>query len=175
MAADNGNFTPAKRGRGIRPLADLVEPCLAGALAKQGFARTGLLTGWDEIAGERLAGFTAPLKIEWPRHRDDPDGPPEPATLVLKVESAFALEVQHEAQALIARINAHFGWRCVGRIVIRQGPVRRHLKGRPTPPVPDAAARERVAGVVADVDDEGLREALRRLGEGVAAAAIKPS
>lgn len=173
--AEDGNFTPTKRGRGIRPLADLVEPCLAGAFAKQGFARTGLLTGWDEIAGERLAEHTAPLKIDWPRHRDDPEGPPEPATLVLKVESAFALEVQHEMPALVARINAHFGWRCVGRIVIRQGPVRRQPKGRPRSPVTDEAARGRVADVVAKVDDEALREALRRLGEGVAASAIKPS
>ena len=64
----------------------------------------------------------------------DPDARPEPATLVVRVESAFALEMQHLAPIVIERVNAHYGWRCVGRLVLKQGPVRR----RPTRPAPRA-------------------------------------
>jgi len=85
----------------------------------------------------------------------------------VRVESAFALEVQHVAPLLIERINAYYGWRCVGRIVLKQGPVR-----RPHPasvePVPLAPAkRQRVAAALDGVVEGGLRAALDRLGEAV--------
>ena len=66
-----------------------------------------------------------------PRGGADPDARPEPATLVVRVESAFALELQHLAPLLIERINAHYGWRCVGRLVLKQGPVRAAQAGAP--------------------------------------------
>ncbi len=91
---------------------------------------------WPDIVGERLASFTQPLKIEWKRRSAgaDPATRPEPATLVVRVESAFALEMQHLAPVVIERVNAHYGWRCIGRIVLKQGPVRRPEPRRPAAP-----------------------------------------
>ena len=34
---------------------------------------------------------------------------------------------------LIERINAHYGWRCIGRIVLKQGPVTRRKVRDPEP------------------------------------------
>ena len=98
------------------------------------------------------------------RHIAIRDAPPDPAVLVLQVEGAFALEAQHLAPLLVARINARLGWRCVGRILLRQGPVRRRPIGRVKPPPPSAAAVAAAACAVADVLDDGLRDALVRLG-----------
>ena len=84
-----------------KPLADFVDACLGPALAAQGFAASDVIVAWPDIVGERLAAFTQPLKIEWKRRprSADPDARPEPATLVVRVESAFALEMQHLAPA----------------------------------------------------------------------------
>lgn len=152
-----------------KPLADLMEACLSPALAAQGFAASDVITSWGEIVGERLAAFSQPVKIEWPRRARglDPAARPDPATLVVRVEGAFALEMQHLAPLVIERVNAFYGWRCVGKIVLKQGPMRRPpAKARPRRPV-DEAVRQKVAERLGDVADEGLRGALDRLGQAV--------
>jgi hypothetical protein len=151
-----------------KPLADFIDGCLGPALRAQGFAASDVITAWPEIAGERLAAFSRPVKLEWPRRgRPDPDARPEPATLVVRVESAFALELQHLAPLLIERINAHYGWRCVGRIVLKQGPVPRPKPARSAPSEPTPEERARLAAKTTGIEAEPLRVALERLGSAV--------
>jgi hypothetical protein len=137
-----------------KPLAELIDDCLAPALAAQGFAGRSVVTFWPEIVGERLAERTRPLKIDWPRRRNAPGETADPATLVVRVEGAFALEMQQLGPLVLERVNTHLGWRAVGKLVLKQGP--------------DAATLARIAAQVAAVEDDGLREALARLGQGIA-------
>jgi hypothetical protein len=156
-----------------RPLADLIDACLGPTLAAQGFAAADVITAWPEIVGERLAAFTQPMKIEWKRRGAGaaPDTRPEPATLVVRVEGAFALEMQHLAPVVMERVNAHYGWRCIGRIVLKQGPVRRAVRPRRSVPTLGEAERRRVEAATEPVADEKLKAALGRLGEAVVGAA----
>src|SRR3954468_18849757 len=156
-----------------KPLAELIDACLGPTLAAQGFAASDVITAWPEIAGERLAQASRPVKLEWPRRerRLDPEARPEPATLIVRVESAFALEMQHLAPLLIERVNAHYGWRCVGRLVLKQGPVPRPQHARPAPPGLLSQDREKLAETTAGIAAEPLREALTRLGSAVVAGA----
>jgi hypothetical protein len=153
-------------------LSDFVDTCLGPVLAAQGFATSDILAAWSEIVGERLAGFTQPVKIEWKRKGAgaDPEARPEPATLVIRVESAFALEMQHLAPVVIERVNAYYGWRCVGRIVLKQGPVRRAEPQRPRVAAVDEATRRYVGALVEPIAEDGLKAALGRLGEAVMGA-----
>ena len=156
-----------------KPLADLIDACLGPALAAQGFAASDVIVAWADIVGERLAGFTQPVRIDWPRGAAarDRDVRPEPATLVVRVESAFALEMQHLAPIVIERVNAHYGWRCVGRLVLKQGPVPRPRPARPAPPELSSEDRARLAEKTDGIAEEPLREALTRLGSAVVAGA----
>jgi hypothetical protein len=158
-----------------RPLADLIDVCLGPALAAQGFAASDVITAWPEIVGERLAAFSQPIKIEWKRRAPgaSPDTRPEPATLIVRVESAFALEMQHIAPVVMERINAHYGWRCLGRIVLKQGTVRREAPRKRQAPSIGEAERQRVGIAVEPIADEALRAALDRLGQAVVGSARK--
>ncbi len=155
-----------------RPLAELVDSCLGEALAKQGFAGADIVVSWPDIVGEALARRSRPMRIAWPRK---PSGlgrepvQPEPATLHVRVESAFALELQHQAPLVVERVNAYFGWACVGRLRLEQGPVGRGKPVPVRPPAPPPAAVEAARAAAAGVEDEGLREALVRLGAAVIA------
>ena len=160
-----------RRGPRLGALSEWVDTCLAPVLARQGFAASDVIVAWPEIVGERLARFCEPVKMQWPRRAGQGGGdiPQEPATLIVRTESAFALELQHMAPVIVDRINARYGWRCVGRITLRQGPVGRE---RATPPrilqpapADVAAAAERVG----EVQDDALRDALVRLGAGILA------
>lgn len=152
-----------------RPLADLLDAAIGPVLAAHGFAASDIVVGWPEIVGERLARHCEPVKLQWPRRPAGlvDDTPAEPATLVVRVEGAFALELQHLAPVVMERVNTRYGWRCVGRLVLRQGPVGRDRTTRRTPPPPDAAAIAAARDVVGPVEDEALREALVRLGAGI--------
>ncbi len=158
--------------RGSRPLADWVENCIAPALARYGFGESDIVTAWPDIAGARVAAFAEPVQIKWPRRAAAADGGATrpPATLVVRVEGAFALELQDLAPLLIERINAHLGWRCIGKLALRQAP----LLGRPAPKEPPARpsprSMARARDLAAGVTDDGLREALERLG----ARVLKP-
>lgn len=145
-----------------RPLADLATPALAPALARYGFDEAGLVLLWPEIVGARLAGRCEPTRLQWQRRVRDEK--PEAATLLVRVESAFAIDLQHQAPTLLERINAHYGWRCIGRLALRQGPVRRPPPARLPVAPPDPASVVAAQAVVAAVADQALREALVRLG-----------
>ena len=97
------------------------------------------------------------------RRAQDP-GSVAPATLVLRVDPAFALEAQHAAAIIVQRVNAHLGWRCIGRIAFRQGPLAPTRQPHRAPPAPSAAARQRAAALTAPIADDELRGALAQLG-----------
>lgn len=140
-------------------------------MARQGFGQSGLILFWADIVGERLAAISQPIKMQWPpRGRDRVAGnTAAPATLVIRVETGFALELQHFAPILIERVNAHFGWHCVARVQLKQGPVAGRPPARPEVRVPDQAAATAAEELVGTMTDEPLRQALTRLGAWVLA------
>jgi hypothetical protein len=159
-----------QRRHGPKRLADMIPAAIGQAAAERGFAAVELLSRWTEIAGPELGPRCRPVRFAWPpRGRaSDPTAAPVGAVLHLRVESGFALNLQYESEALIARINAYLGWRCVEQIRLKQGPVGAPGKGaRAQPPLP-AAARAALDDRLAAVDAD-LAGPLRRLGEAVLA------
>jgi hypothetical protein len=148
-----------------RPLADMVAPVLGPVLLRRGFGHRDIVSYWDDIVGERLAAVCQPLELKWPpRSSLEREGLAPAATLVVRVESGFALELQQTAGQVVDRVNAHLGWRCVSRLSLRQGPItRRHAAERERPGA-DRAAAAAAAQLVKGVADDGLRDALTRLG-----------
>ena len=67
-----------------KPLSVLLGGVFADAYAKQGFASRELVTRWAEIAGQQVANFSEPVKIQFPRPVEVQ--PQEPAKLILRVE-----------------------------------------------------------------------------------------
>lgn len=147
-----------------KPLSVLLGGVFADAYAKQGFASRELVTRWAEIAGQQVANFSEPLKIQWPRPVEGQ--PQEPATLILRVEGPMALEIQHSSDAILQRVNRFFGWNAVGKIALRQAPLSRPKPRRMPKPV-DPRAVAQVAETLPGVEDEALREALARLGASI--------
>src|SRR5919201_2019878 len=147
-----------------KPLGILLNDVFAEAYAKQGFAARELVTRWAQIAGPEIAAHAEPLKMQWPRPVEGQ--PQEPATLVLRVEGPMALEIQHSPDVILERVNRFFGWSAVGRLTIRQAPLSR--PGRPKPTrKPDPAAVAKVEKTLSAVEDEDLRAALARLGASI--------
>ncbi len=153
-----------------RSLADLAAGPVARLVGKRGMASGDIIAHWAEIVGTELAGCCVPDRIAWPRPSGEEDGDGtarrEGAVLHLRVEGPRAIEVQHRAEEIIARVNQMFGFAAIERIRIQQGPLPRREKGNTGIP-----ARAKAAPAPAsDAKDGGsLAAALERLGAAVRA------
>jgi hypothetical protein len=151
-----------------RPLSELLATTLGGVLKAQGFASTEIIARWADIVGAEIAAHSEPMKINWPRPKNDAGdaGQAEPATLVLRVEGPAALEIQHLSAVILERVNRFFGWHAIGRLALRQAPLHRRVPAAPPPP-PDPAIAARIAKDLPEIEDEDLRQALARLGAAI--------
>ncbi len=157
---------PPRRKMRARPLAEFVSDALDPLVAKLGMSQATLVLDWAEIAGERLAAVCEPARLRWPPRgpKTDPAKAAEPATLMLRVAPGMGLEMQHLAPLLIERVNAHLGWRCVGKIALRNEPFAPRRKPVRKPPPIDPRARAEAERLADGIEDEALKAALMRLG-----------
>lgn len=150
-----------------KPLRDVAGEIVGKAFTRQGFASAELVTRWEEIVGAEIAAHSEPVKIQW-RRTGAPErsgAEQEPGTLVLRVEGPAAIEIQHLTNVICERVNRFVGWRSVGRVALRQAPLRRHERKSESPS--DPAALARIAATLSEIADDELRQALARLGAAV--------
>jgi hypothetical protein len=146
-----------------RPLRDLLGKVVGDAFTRQGFASAELVTRWNEIVGKEIAAHSEPIRIQWSR---PPDGEaPQPGVLVLRVEGPASIEIQHLTNVICERVNRFLGWRAVGRVALRQAPLRQAARKSRKAADPEAAAR--VAARLPEIADDDLKQALARLGAAV--------
>lgn len=138
------------------PLGRLIPGIVAEAYRRRGFAEPALLTGWRAVVGEETADRTVPIEVVFPR------GSRAAGTLHVRVEGAYATELQHTAPRIVERINGFYGYAAIARLALRQGPVERTARER-TVPKPAAADAPAVEGI----DSPRLREALQGLGASI--------
>jgi hypothetical protein len=157
---------PAPRKGWATPLGAYVADIVKPALAARGLSEASLVSHWVEIVGAQIAAFARPEELQWPPRGDkrDPDKRSAPATLVLRIDGAFALEASHLASQIVARVNGHLGWRCVHKIAYRQGPLEPLKPKRVKPKPPSAEAQAEGEKLAEGIEDEDLRKALARFG-----------
>ena len=149
-----------------RPLADFVQAAIDPVVARQGFGQSSLILFWDEIAGERLAAISQPVKMQWPPRGRAARADTEPG----------AGNPRHPGRKrLCARIAAsrpphHRAHQCPFRLALRLASCLEARSDRGAAPGPARGPRARQAAqtaaerLVGDVADEPLRQALTRLG-----------
>jgi hypothetical protein len=158
-----------KRRAQARSIGALALESLDPLTRQRGFAGAELVSRWPDIAGEKLARHSRPLALKWPMRPEkaDPERMKGGATLEIAVSPAFALDLQYAAPLLTERLNALLGWRCVEKVRLLQQPV---ALPEPALPAPSPLSTDEKADLeerLRKIDDEELRQALFRLGDGV--------
>lgn len=146
------------------------------AFQKFGFPAAALLTDWEAIVGPQLAAFTNPEKVKWPKVSPDElsdDKRPDceaGGTLLLRVDGPLAIELQHQSDQILDRINQYFGYRAIAALRILQAPlneIRLDQKPKPARKPREVLSRER-ADDLAKIENPRLREALAGLSRRIA-------
>jgi hypothetical protein len=156
-----GGRAGSERRPGWRAIGTAVARLAGPIVARRGGGvLTRLKADWPAVVGAELATQTWPAALG----RD--------GALKLRVAGAVALELQHRAPLVVARINTYLGRDAVTRLLLVQGPL--PLAVPPAKPVAAAPLAEddmqAIADRLAGVADPDLRAALARLGQGIAAA-----
>ena len=131
---------------GPRALASLLPAITRPALRSRNAASAQLVADWEAVAGPRIAAQTVPRRLA-------------AGTLTLACAGPVALELQHQSQMLIGRINSHYGRLLVDRLRFVQDDSAAAV--RPVAPTSQAIP-EPVA--IADMPEGPLRDALAALG-----------
>ncbi len=137
---------------GPRAVSELVPRLTRPAFRRRSPAGAMLMADWPAVVGPALAAVTQPMRLS-------------AGTLTLACSGPVAMELQHLAPELVARINAHLGRVLVERLRFVQAAPPGATPARPAAkpaPLPEGV-QARLAGLPAGE----LREALERLARGV--------
>jgi hypothetical protein len=135
------------------------------AFARYGFAYGDLITQWPAIVGDGVAQWSEPERIKWPRPGTDERK--QGGILVIRVVPGRGLDLQHETPRIIERINAFYGYAAVAQVKIRQGALSRKKALPRALPALGSQTAQALESELEGVADPALKDALRRLGQGV--------
>ncbi|WMS43362.1 DciA family protein [Acuticoccus sp. MNP-M23] len=151
-----------------QPLAEIVSGLMTPSCRQRGVANSALLLDPVELFGEKLARTATVERVVWPRGSRIDQGSSTGATLVISADPGSALMLQHVAPQVIERANLIIGWPAISRLKVTQATRRARKPAPPPRPVLDPAAVQRLSESMPDIEDRGLRDALARLGAGIA-------
>ncbi len=154
--------------KGFTRTASLLGGKIRKASESRGFAQSRLLTQWAEVVGEQAAAISRPVEVSYGRGGLG-------ATLTLLTTGANAPVLEMQKEQLRAKVNAVYGYNAIARVRVTQTAATGFAEGRVAfEHAPKAAEREtdpalraQASETAAVIGNEGLRDALARLGENI--------
>ncbi len=151
---------PRPAPRAIKSLT----PVIRELDARFGKGVSTLESVWLEVVGQRVAAVSRPQALKGAKKGKG-------ATLELRVTGAGALIVQHEAPAIIQKVNLYLGAGAVERLTFAQGPIGPLKRGVPfrarAAAAPLPAAQEAALETAVEAAPDALKAALKKLGRAV--------
>ena len=170
--ASSGGGSPRRDAstRGLLAASACAKDALRAAAGKRGIAEARLITHWPEIAGDKIASASRPVRVKPPR------GVALGGVLVLAVDGARASEIEHAIPQVIEKVNAYYGYGAVAEVKLTQAvgdPIgQREQPTRPRCVRPDELPeekREELDALTKPIASDALRDALQTLGANVMA------
>lgn len=160
MAAKPKAEAGPKRLNRTVDIAEAIKGALEPAMRKRGFASRDILTHWAAMAPKPYDQVAIPDRLVWPRGERGAEG----ATLYLRCVPGHALAVQHEAPLIARSVNRYFGYLLVAGCRLSAEPFSPSSAEPAQPAALSETTRLAVGDAVDEVQDEGVKEALRLLG-----------
>ncbi len=108
-------FTEERRTGDLQNISGILLPLAKKMIGKKAFAEADIIANWSGIAGEEIASYSNPLKIDFKK------GERTEGTLYVETfGGAFAVELQLKSKILIEKVNVFFGYKAVQHIKIVQ-------------------------------------------------------
>lgn len=155
--------------KGFKRTSSLLGDRIRTASESRGFAQSRLLTHWAETAGPSVAEIARPVEVSYTRGGMG-------ATLTLLTTGAQATMLEMQKEQIRAKVNAVYGYNAIARVRITQTAPTGFAEGQvafaarkadAAPARLDPKDVAQAVQTVAPVADDGLRQALERLGTNI--------
>ena len=163
MAADTKRDMPddTRRVYGTRGVGALIPAIAKPAFRRRSPAAAQIIADWAAIVGPALAASTAPRRLSAGR-------------LAIACSGPVAMELQHLAPQLIARINAHIGQALVSELRFTQDHMPTAVLPESRPAPPSAKTIATVEKRLKSLPEGPLRDALAALGQSIHSSSPAP-
>lgn len=150
----------------LKPISDSVAQLTKSSFSRKFVSLSRILTQWEDIVGEEMAGKTQPAKLHYRKPKAANESPK--AILDIAASSADATVLHYQKGLILERINQLFGESWVTDIKFVHIPV----ESKKSAPRPQSRTltQEEIAELRATlevVEDEEIKKRLERLGQGV--------
>jgi hypothetical protein len=142
----------APRAYGPRAIGGLIARVTRPGFRRRSPAASQIMTDWMDIMGPDLGARTVPQKLS-------------AGTLTIACTGPAAMELQHFAPQLIARINGHLGGQDGGKSLVQRLRFVQQTAPAKTPPVPAGHRATPKALPPIDLEPGPVRDALARLAQ----------
>ncbi len=150
--------------RGTKSLKHALDIVTRPVFLKRGFAENRIITDWNQIVGDSIGACSVPRKLTF--ERDKKSG----GTLYVEVSnSGFSAQMVYLEPMILEKIACYFGYKAVSRLKILQNP-QNQIQQQYKPQKKKVMSKENIAQLensLAGIDDEELKESLRKLGQGI--------
>lgn len=163
MATKSKEDEPPKRLNRTVGVGEALQKALDPVFRKRGFAGRDIITHWAAMAPAPYDRLAAPDRLVWPRNERNAGG----AVLYLRCAPGHALALSHEGNKIAAAVNRYFGYVLVSAVRLSAEPFAREAQAPVATAELSVEENRAVDGAVGGVEDDALRDALRRLGRGI--------
>lgn len=137
-------------------LRQAVQSIVRPLFKHQGISDALLLMEWKTIIGSQYAPYIECEKIKFP------PGKKTDGTIILWVEKAMALFVQHTELILLEKINTFFGYKAITRIILKQGQLNPPLVLKPQKKI-NITQHQLLTNLLLEAEPLATQEALQEL------------
>lgn len=153
-----------------RTIATAIDGIARQAVGKDWNLYAALLSHWPEIVGQDYARNTTPVKISFPKGKQDAEkwaqGRREGGILHIRLPQGMVMEFTFHSEQIRQRIAAFFGYDAIARIAFE--PYYGENKPPPAPLPPLAPAQvAALKEATKPIENDALRAALEAFGESV--------
>ncbi|MCM1324567.1 MAG: DUF721 domain-containing protein [Acetobacter sp.] len=159
------HFSDERHSRELESLGSVFIPIMKDVMSAEDFVEADILLRWLDIIGEEIAGFCNPLKTKFDIKKNE-------RTLFVEVPvGGFALELRHQEDYILEKINAYFGYKAVHKLNINQNANMKlrsviRLKKKNEERL-NKDEEQYLEELTSEIKDEKLREILIKLGKSV--------
>ena len=98
--------------QGLRPFSSSIPKTLKKHLRKGGYNYSNIVDNWTRMVSKKIADACYPITVKMGKEMRE-------GTLVLNVIHGKELEVEYEKNEIMDKINSFFGYKCIGKVVLK--------------------------------------------------------
>ena len=139
--------------QGLRPFSNSIPKSLKKHLKKGGYNYSNIVDNWTRIVDAKISNNCYPSTVKM--NKDMKDG-----ILVLNVIHGKEIEIEYNKNEIIDKINAYFGYNCIGKVILKIVENKIEKSKRVYPKIKSS---EKIIEKIKEINNDQLKNSLKNL------------